>query len=367
MHFADVAAPQELVKRLSAEMKINTNFNSPTFSQGVAKDAGADQLKEFVAQLGRELTEYDPRLIAVIPKSATVRGNLQSLTATLNDLETFLTKLAAKKVLFFSSTKYRAKIANFLHLLRSKSTQLLTSITLELLTSQQQPQSPRAPRTQGESSPHETERSPVDEVTKTVPVDEEPFSPQATSVPPPTSIAEATALLSPTEGNQQTTLNGTASFYGIPPLVKNYTVAAEAFAVAATGGDGDAMLMLSECYEHGWGVEQDTPVSTSWLEKAVAAGSRAAMHRNAMQVRTAPVALSAWMCPRPTPPLPPAALPARQRPCRCSRLWTSTMQRICAPFSGISLTGHKTASPWPLPRCQHPWRWIPRAPGGAAA
>ena len=274
---------KDLAIRLQAQMVSNANFNSSTFSKGVAKDAGADALREKVAEIERELTEYQPRLLVVVTRSATVRGNLESLLKTLQDLEKFLNKLDAKMVLMFSATKYRAKIANFLHLLRSKSTQLLTSITLELLTSQKQPQSPpaRQPPPQPEA---EVARSPLTKATKSGPSEKEAVAP--TSTPLESTVVPSAGV----DSHRATTgaLAGAyASFYGIPPSVKNYTAAAEAFAAAAADGNGDAMLMLSECYEHGWGVEQDAPVSSAWLEKAVASGCRAAMHRNAMQVGAA--------------------------------------------------------------------------------
>jgi hypothetical protein len=58
----------------------------------------------------------------------------------MKDVDTFLEELAAARTLFFSKSKINTKLHNILHSLRAKNTQLLTSVTLELLSRQPKPE-----------------------------------------------------------------------------------------------------------------------------------------------------------------------------------------------------------------------------------
>lgn len=52
----------------------------------------------------------------------------------MKDVDKFVDELASARMLFFSKTKMKNKLLNILHSLRAKNTQLMTSVTLELLS-----------------------------------------------------------------------------------------------------------------------------------------------------------------------------------------------------------------------------------------
>lgn len=57
----------------------------------------------------------------------------------MQDVLKFLTELSNVRTLFFSKTKVKNKLLNILHSIRAKNTQLLTSVTLELLSRARKP------------------------------------------------------------------------------------------------------------------------------------------------------------------------------------------------------------------------------------
>lgn len=76
-----------------------------------------------------------------IHSSSYVYRNLVSLQTSMQDVNKFLIELSGARILFFSKTKIKNKLYNILHSLRAKNTQLLTSVTLELLSRAQKPES----------------------------------------------------------------------------------------------------------------------------------------------------------------------------------------------------------------------------------
>ena len=52
----------------------------------------------------------------------------------MQEVDKFIEELSSARTLFFSKTKIKNKLYHILHSLRAKNTQLLTSITLELLS-----------------------------------------------------------------------------------------------------------------------------------------------------------------------------------------------------------------------------------------
>lgn len=63
-----------------------------------------------------------------------VHRNLLSLATTMKDVEKFVEELTSARILFFSKTKMKNRLLHNLYSLRAKNTQLMTSITLEILS-----------------------------------------------------------------------------------------------------------------------------------------------------------------------------------------------------------------------------------------
>lgn len=206
----------------------------------------SDQLIAKVKELKGELDDYEERLQSTLETSHNVRSNMESLISSLHDLDLFLVDLAKKRTLFFIMSSLGRKVQNFHHIIRSKTTQLLTSVTLELLTR------PPPDNTQ----PILTE--------KTV----EPDDMEA-EVERMKSTAVSSALHL-----------GRSYLWGIQ-RPQNYVMAVQHLQVAVDGGDSEAMLLLADCYSLGRGVPRDEQISVRLVERAQAMGSATAMHRNA--------------------------------------------------------------------------------------
>ena len=235
---------------------------------------GYGELEEAVFEVLGSLEEHEEGFIATITTSKGVSLAMSSLDTTFHDVETFLHKLGAKTFVFHQTSKLRAKISHFVHLLRSKSTQLLTSITLELLSQGQQPHTVELPTP-----------LPKDEQENPVPV--LPPPPQHVIEPPTKPILSVITSSSPSSSSKDTSSlisSGNNSYYGIPPVPKNYSIAIDFYRKAVTNGDPEGMFMLAECYDNGYGVDTNKETGQSWLSKAVALGHSNAMHKNAMQV-----------------------------------------------------------------------------------
>ena len=236
-------------------------------------------LEEAVLEVLRSLEEYEDRLLATIAASKGVSANLSSMVTSLHDVKKFLDKLGAKTFVFHQTSKLRAKISHFVHLLRSKSTQLLTSITLELLSQGQQPNTVELPTPPPQPKDDEEKENQIPVIPPPV------LQPAEPSTKPILSVITSSPSSSSSNKNTTSLASlGNNSYYGIPPVPKNYSVAIDFYRKAADVNDPEGMFMLSECYDHGYGVEKNKDISQSWLAKAVAVGYPHAMHKNAMQV-----------------------------------------------------------------------------------
>ena len=246
---------------------------------------GYTSLEESVLEVLRTLEDNEGRL-ATISTSKGVIANLSSLVSTFHDVKAFLDKLGAKTFVFHQTSKLRAKISFFVHLLRSCCTQLLTSITLELLSQGQQSNTTQIITTVVEVPPTPLPKEEIESHVPVLPPSPPSPPPQVTEPPTKPTLSVITSS-SPSSSSQNTTSlisSGNNSYYGIPPVPKNYSIAVDFYRKAAAANDPEGMFMLGECYNNGHGVEKNNETGHFWLSKAVALGHPNAMHKNAMQV-----------------------------------------------------------------------------------
>lgn len=95
---------------------------------------GNEELKQKLKDLFSDFAEHEDKLRLTISTSEYVYRNLKSLETTMNEVNKFLEVLTQSRTLMFSKKKLKIKLQNLLHALRAKNTQLLTSVTLELLS-----------------------------------------------------------------------------------------------------------------------------------------------------------------------------------------------------------------------------------------
>ena len=78
--------------------------------------------------------EQSDKILVTVKTSVTVQYNLKSLHTSLQDVKSFFDG-NPRQSFFGSKSKLQRRVQDFYHTLRAKCTQLMTSVSLELLTS----------------------------------------------------------------------------------------------------------------------------------------------------------------------------------------------------------------------------------------
>jgi TPR repeat protein len=160
--------------------------------------------------------QYSKILQAMSTAPKTIIENVYKLKLSMNEIEDFYSDVGASWM-FLSKSRLKIRMQNHYQSLRARLTQLMTAVSLELLSGQKPPP-------------------------------EEPIS---------TSELYRTGLY---------------YFYGIHNKPKNYVFAFEHFIRGAEYGDEEAMFMTAKCYLAGYGIEENFHLGLKWLEKAANSG-----------------------------------------------------------------------------------------------
>eukprot|EP01038_Epipyxis_sp_PR26KG_P005941 gene5941-8189_t len=183
--------------------------------QKLSKIKGSDELINKLDEILLEIEEQTDKLSATI-NSRAVHDNLLSLKSTLNEVNDYFHELNKTKSMFLAKGHLKRRMQLLYQTLRSKCTQLMTSISLELLTGKQ-------------------------------------------------STAPSTL---PKASNLDIFYTGIAYYYGICGKPKNYAWAFEKFLNCAELDYGEAMVMVGKSYINGHGVDIDSKLGLEWLERA---------------------------------------------------------------------------------------------------
>jgi TPR repeat protein len=183
----------------------------------------SEQLVHKIKEVFFEVEKEDKKLRDTLSTSEFVQKNLENLLTTLIDVEKFFDDLTKITVMMFVKSSVERKLQDHLHILRGKMTQLMTSVSLELLS--------------------------------------RPAAKPADTPKAPNSI----------ECNI-----GFAYFYGIG-RPRNLTTAYEKFRYGAEDGDTECMYMLAMCFAESFGVDHDEVAGRAWLERAAELGCPSAM------------------------------------------------------------------------------------------
>lgn len=150
-----------------------------------------------------EIEEQNSKLILTIRTSKTVWNNLSHLLLSLQELNEYIAALNKKSLFLLSKNRIRKRILLFQQDLRARTTQLMTSISLELLSGN--------------------------------------------------SNNDVVELVSTSELYN----DAITYYYGLAGRPKNYVVAFGKFLVGANNDDTDAMVMAARCYINGYGTDPD--------------------------------------------------------------------------------------------------------------
>lgn len=179
------------------------------------------ELVKKIDELGIELEEQKDKITKALfgaEHASTVEKNIKSLALCIEDCLSYFDELNNTTVMFLTKPKLKRKAETLTQSLRSKMTQLLTSVTLELLL-----------QSSGDGKP----------------------------TPQPKILSD-----------EKDWPDYYTYFYGLLGHPINYSIVVESSLAGAEEGYPRAMLMLAKCYAGGLGIEEDKTKAIEWLEKA---------------------------------------------------------------------------------------------------
>lgn len=175
-------------------------------------------LLQAINEMHAELVQQQENITSTLLASSTIQGNLNSLCSSWVDIFNYFDELQNTTVLFLTKPKLKRKAVAVTQALRSKGTQLMTNVTLELLLRKQ-------PETVQEESTSDI-------------------------------VYQLPAFYK--------------YYYGVAGSPVNYTMAyTKARESAEKNHNPRAMLLLSKCYFRGHGVPADPIQARKWLDQAV--------------------------------------------------------------------------------------------------
>lgn len=176
---------------------------------------GNDELIHRIKEVFLEIEEQSDKLIVTCSQSKSVQRSFKALLSSLQEIKEFFDAVNSAWM-FTSKNRMRLKMQNHYQTLRARCTQLMTAVSLELLTSPPEP-------------------------------------------PPQRTISELY-------------LAGIHYFYAVGGKAKNYTLAFEKFNEAAERDDPDGMFMTGKCYLEGKGVDANEHLALQYLYQAANSG-----------------------------------------------------------------------------------------------
>lgn len=205
---------------------------------------GSEELIRHIHEVLRDIDEQSSKILLTINTSTTVYDKLQILSDAVNDISNFFEEVKGTKFMFFAKGKLRRHMVLNYQQLKSKCTDLMSAVSLELLTNK-------------------------DLILDT---------------PEPAVVnSVAPAPVDPYVRLEEKYMDGCRSFYGID-CPKNFNIAADLFMYAADRDHTKSMVMLAEMYKRGYSVEQDENICINWLERAASLGSSAAKYHLALKM-----------------------------------------------------------------------------------
>lgn len=217
---------------------------------------GNEEFLTKIEELILGITAQRENILLTAQSSTGVMACLTSIESTLVATQDFFDEVSNTTVLFFSKTRLKRKMKSLQQSLQSTSTQLMTSITLELLMIQSANKAEK---------PTPLDRSVDSKSIKTTNVEpamEERTTPTTPHVVVERSVPKAAAALP----------DYVSFLYGLDGRPRNYSRAFAAAVTAAEGGDAGAMRVVANCFADGLGVGEDPTRRAAWMERAAHLG-----------------------------------------------------------------------------------------------
>lgn len=205
---------------------------------------GSQDMIMHIHEVLRDIDEQSDKILLTIRVSNTIYDKLQSLLDAINAISEFFEEVKGTKFMFFAKGKLKRHMVIHYQTLKAKCTDLMSAVSLELLTNK--------------------------DIILTTP---EPV----VQTPSPAPVVDPSQIL------EEKYMDGCRSFYGID-CPKNFNIAYDLFLYAAEKDHTKSMVMLAEMYKRGYSIQQDEHICITWLEKAASLGSAAAKYHLAMKM-----------------------------------------------------------------------------------
>lgn len=232
---------EELVKR--TKRKVEDLRGAAADHNKLILLKGSQEMVMHIHEVLRDIDEQSPKILLTIHSSNTVYDKLQSLSDAINEIATFFEEVKGTKFMFFAKGKLKRHMVLHYQQLKSKCTDLMSAVSLELLTNK-------------------------DLILDT---------------PEPIVEAPAPSPVDPHAKLEEKYMDGCRSFYGID-CPKNFNIAFDLFSYAAERDHTKSMVMLADMYKRGYSVDQDESRCINWLEKAATMGSSSAKYYLALKI-----------------------------------------------------------------------------------
>jgi hypothetical protein len=183
---------------------------------------GNEEMTEKLDEVLQEIHSQFDKIASTLQSSTMVFTHLKSLCENVQKIHEFFGVLKATKLFIFRKTRLRKEMTLLYNNLRHSCTQLMASVSLELLGNAE---------------------------SRSVPQNEDPLDSRAGSV-------------------NSELRKGHKYFYGINKS-PNYTLAFQSYKIAADKGNLDGISMLALFYYNGYGTEKDENMAIELLEKTL--------------------------------------------------------------------------------------------------
>eukprot|EP00981_Chlorochromonas_danica_P009472 scaffold2708_cov158-Ochromonas_danica.AAC.20 len=198
----------EKTKVLAGEIRLLGQENKK-----IEKIKGNEELMLRIDEVLVEIEEQSDKLLSVSASPA-VQRDLLALQKSLEEVKDFFS-VVSRASMFASRQKLKLRMQNVYQSLRARCTQLMTAVSLELLTKKPQ--------------------------------------------------EEVIVLQASHEAYQR----GLAFAFALHGKPQSLSLAFENFVQAAEGDHAEAMVMVAKCYREGQGVEKSLNMALHWLNKAI--------------------------------------------------------------------------------------------------
>lgn len=197
-----------------------------------------------IHEILRDIDAQSDKILLTVKSSRQVYDKLKSLYDSVSDVAAFFEKVKNTKVMFLAKGKLKREMIRHYQALKAKCTDMMSAVSLELLTNQSLHPPPPAPIIIERAAP---------------------------------APAAPVVIEKPVEPLEERYLKGCKWYYGIE-RPKNFNRAYEHFIYCAEHDHLASVTMVALMHKHGYGTELSDRDCVEWLKRGIALGSASAKY-----------------------------------------------------------------------------------------